>query len=1199
MWQEFFKFDLRYQLRQPLLWITTVALVLMAFMTASNDAFRIGGSIGNIHMNAPVVIANQLSVLSIIAMFLVTVFIAGAILRDNEVGIADILFATPMRKTDYLLGRFLAGFAVCLVIFALITLAMMVGSSMPSIDPERVGPFSFQPYVWSFLVFVVPNLLFIASLLMLLAATTRSMILVYVGVLAFLVLWGIAGTLREGAGADSLTVLLDPFGVRALSQLTRYFSAAQSNAEVPALSGLLLLNRLIWSALALAMFAATIGLFKPQRAGTGRRWFGKAKPALALAGAPHNAVPRRILPRFTTSTAFTQWWAVLRFDAKGVMKSLPFLVMLILALANFIANYTIGGMRFDSTPYPLTRLMLEELSGGINSMLVIILIFYSGELIFRERQVKIADVCDAMPVPNWVPLLAKAGALVAVIFAFLGAGVLVCIGIQLVKGGAPIEGMLYVQGTLINSMYFILMALAILALQTITNNKYLGYLLAIGLFMADIALQSLNINHRLASFASLPPLSYSDMNGYGHFLTGWSWFALYWSLFSVALLILAQAFWVRGLSNGWRARFGAAMRRLNGYTGLALVLCLSACGATGAWIYYNANVLNRYQSNATELDAQADYEKLYRKYLGQPNPSITSVRADVDIYPQERRVAIKGQFDLLNKTKGALDTLRIQSDISAQTTLLNLPPHQVTLDDQRLGFKIIKLAQAIAPGAGITLAFEVNVVNRGFTNSGAPDTINHNGTLFASENFFPKLGYVQAFEIVDRAERRQRGLGEPRRVNKLEDQAAHFSNFWKAWGYDADLIDFETTVSTSADQTPIAPGRLVKSWEKDGRRYGHYKVDTKILPFFSYQSGKWEVKKADWNGLPINVYYDKKHAYNVESMIKGTQRALTYFTDNFGPYPYKEVRILEFPLYQTYARSFPNTIPFSESLGFINDMRNPDGVDHVFYVTAHEVAHQWWGDQVIPANVQGSGMLAESLAEYSALMTVEKEFGAEKTRHILRYDLDQYLAGRGRELVEEMPLNRTENQIYIQYRKGSLIFYRLREEIGEVALNRALKAFLEAYRYQTAPYATTTKLLDFIRAETPTDKQELITDMFERIVFYDNRVSEASAKQRSDGQWDVTMTLRLAKTQADGKGKETVRAYDEPVDIAIFARAAGAKEKDERVLLREKRTLPAGVSTLTITVKDQPYDVGVDPYNLLIDRVASDNRKRVSLVTSR
>ena len=1194
MWQEFFKFDLRFQLRQPLLWITTAGLVLIAFLTAGSDAFRIGGSIGNIQLNAPTVIAKQMGVLSIIAMFLVTAFIAGAILRDNEVGIADILFATPMRKLQYLLGRSLAGFMLCLFIFALIAVSMMAGSAMSSVDPERMGPFSLFPYLWAYGVFVVPNLLFIAALLILLAATTRSMIMVYVGVLALIVLWAVAGILLQG-NADSMAVLLDPFGVRALHQLTRYFSAAQANSELPALSGLFLANRLVWCAIALAMFGATVALFKPQRAGTSRSWFGKARAAAAPAVVSIPAGTRRIAPRFAAATAFKQWWSVVCFDARGVIRSLPFLVMLILAMANMVANYTIDGMRFDSSPYPLTREMLEVLSGGINAMLVIILVVFSGELIFRERQVKIADVVDALPVPNWVPLVAKAGALVAVIFTFLGTGVALAIGIQLFVGGVSIEGMLWIQGIFINSVYFILMGLAILALQTMVNNKYLGYLLAIGLFMSDMLIKSLGFEHNLASFASLPTLVYSDMNGYGHFLAGWSWFALFWTLVTVALLILAQAFWVRGLAKGWRARFLSALRSLNGLAGLSMVLCLAACGATASWILYNTHALNHYQSKAAELDAQADYEKLYRKYLNQPNPSITSVSADVDIFPQERRVAIAGRYVLQNKTSAPLDQLRIQADVLVQTALRNLPPHQVMLDDKRLGLKIIKLNKALAPGESMPLAFTVDVINRGFTNSGAPDNVNRNGTLFASENFFPKLGYVQAAEIEDRNERKARGLGEPRRLNKLEDVAAHHSNYWKAFGFDADLIDFETTVSTSADQTPMAPGTLRKSWIKNGRRYASFKTDRQILPFFSYQSAKWEVKKAQWNGLPISVYYDKKHAYNIDSMIKGTQRALSYNSENFGPYQHKQVNILETPLYKTYARSFPNTIPFSESLGFVSDLRNPDHVDHVFYVTAHELAHQWWGDQLIAANVQGSAMLSESLAEYSALMAVEKEFGAEKTRHILRFDLDQYFAGRAKELVEELPLNRTEGQTYLHYRKGSLAFYRLREEIGEQAVNRALKRFLEGNRYKTSPYPTSTDLIKYLRAETPQDKQQLITDLFERIVIYDNRVVNASASKRADGQWNVTLQLRLSKAEADGKGKETKRSYDEPVDIAIFARADGASQKDEKVLFRGKRVLPAGESTITITVREQPYAAGVDPYHLLIDRVAGDNRKKVSV----
>jgi ABC-2 type transport system permease protein len=1204
MWTEFFRFDLRYQLRQPMLWLVTLALAAMAFASAGSTSFRIGagpGGIGNVHLNAPGVIANQLGVLSMISMLLVTVFIAGAVLRDSESGMADLLYATPLRKIDYLLGRFLAGFTVCLLIFAAITLAMMAGSRLPSIDPERLGAFSVWPYAWSFAVLVVPNLLFVAALLNFLAAVTRSMIMVYVGVLAFIVLWSVAAVLGAGngsvGGGGSWSVLLDPFGVRVLAQLMRYFSGAQLNTALPPLSGLLLANRLLWAGVALAMAAATLVLFKPQRAGTGpRSRFRRAalqQPGQSAAHASKagSAPVRRIAPRFDTWTAAAQAWHLLCFDVRSVMRSLPFLVMLLLAIANFIANHAIGGMRFDSVPYPLTRLMLEDLAGSINVVLVLVLLFYSGELVHRERQLRMADVCDATPLPNWAPLLAKAGALGAVVLAFLSVGALVAIAMQLLKGGAPVELALYVEGTLVNAAYFILMGMGLLALQALANNKYLGYLLGVALMASGSVL---HLEHHLASFASLPDLVYSDLNGYGHFLKGWSWFVLYWALAGAALLFLAQAFRVRGPAPGWRARIAGGRRGLRGGAGVGLALSVAACAGVGGWIYYNTNVIHRYQSHDALLDSAADYEKRYRAFLDLPNPTITAVRADVAIYPAERRVTIKGSYQLHNKTGAPLNTLRLQLDPTADTRLTDVPPHVVVLDDARHGVRVIKLRQALAPDARLPFGFTVDVRNQGFTNSGAPDTINRNGTMFTSENFFPKFGYVQAGEIEDRAERRQRGLGEPHRMPRIDDPAARSANFWKLFGFDAGLVDFEATVSTSADQVAIAPGQLVRSWEENGRRYFHYRMDQPILPFFLFQSGRWEVAKADWHGVPISVYHDARHGYNIGSMIRGTERALDYYSANFGPYPHKDVRITEFPLYQQYARSFPGTIPFSESLGFINDLRDPDGVDHVFYVTAHEVAHQWWGDQVIAANSQGSMMVTESVAEYAALMTVEKEFGVEKTRHILRFDLDQYLAGRSKELVAEQPLVSVENQVYIGYRKGSIVFYRLREEIGEAALNRALKAFVAAHRYQTDSYITSRDLLAAIRAETPADKQELLTDLFERIVLYDNRMSAASAVRRGDGQWDVTMKVQLAKLQADGKGKETARAYDEPVEIAVFGRA-GAGAKGERVLLRERRRLPAGESTLTVTVKEQPLEAGVDPYNILIDRMPGDNRKQVSV----
>jgi len=1195
MWLEFFKFDLRFQLRQPLLWVIALIFGALAFGAASSDAITVGGAVGNVNRNAPTVIAQFLCEFSVLSMFVVTIFIAGAILRDAEIGISDMLFATPMRKHDYLIGRFLAGLVACLMIFLFVILGLLVGPYMPWVDTARVGTFMIQPFVWGLLVFVIPNLLFIGALLMLLAATTRSMMMVYVGVIGFFVLWVVAGAFTRDINNEWVAALLDPFGLRAFGRMTRYFSTAESNAILPALNGFLIMNRLLWSVIGLALFTLTLVLFKPQRAGTGRRWFGKTK----LENASQAATPQlakvslpKVMQNSGNATAWIQFWNVLKFDTKAVFKSVPFLVMLLFGLVNFIGSASLSEVMFGTTVYPVTTNMLTILAGSFNFMLIIIVTFYAGELIFKERQVKIADVVDAMPVPNWVPLMAKSAALTAVILSFLSAGAITGIVIQLINGGAPIELSLYVKGVLLGASGFILLGLLALVLQVLTNNKFIGYLMMMLVLISKIVFGTLDLDHNLYNFAGSSATPYSDMNGYGHFLIGWSWFTLYWSLFTVALLIVAQAFWVRGLSQEWKVRARLAMAKLNSKAGLALALSLTAFVFTGGWIFYNTNVLNQYQTKTAELDEKAEYEKKYKQYKNLPHPRLTDVKASVDIYPEQRKVIINGHYVLQNKSALPQDTLRIQINTLVKTEWKNLPAHELVLDDKKLGFSIVKLKQALAAGDSLALDFVTTVENPGFTNSGAANTVNLNGTFFNNREFFPLFGYASDAEMRDRNERRKRGLGEPKRMPKLEDESARA---YHALHSESDWINFDTTISTSADQIAMAPGYLQKSWEENGRRYFHYKMDRPMMPFFAFLSARWEVKKGDWKGLPIEIYYDKKHAYNVDRMIESTKKSLDYFTNNFTPYQHQQVRILEFPRYASFAQSFANTIPYSEAIGFIADLRNKDDIDYVFYLTAHEMAHQWWGHQVIGANMQGSTVVTESLSQYFALMVMEKEYGREKMRRFLKYELDGYLRGRGGELIEEQPLARVEGQQYIHYQKGSLIFYRLRDEIGEDALNRALKRFLQDKAYQQAPYTTTKELLSYIREAAPQDKHALIADMFEKIVFYDNRVTEAKAVKRADGQWDVTMKLHLAKIEVDGKGKETPRTYDEAVEIAIFSRAPGAEEKDEKVLFIEKRVLQGNAPSVTITVKDKPFEVGVDPYNKMIDRVSKDNRKEVSV----
>jgi ABC-2 type transport system permease protein len=1195
VFREFVKFDLRLQLRSPLVWIAVTVFALLAFAASSSDAVRIGGSIGNVNRNAPYVIAQWFGILSVLGLFVVTAFIAQPLLRDPEMRTDELFFVTPLRKRDYVWGRWTAGLIASVAIYLGAALGMIVGVAVPWLDPERIGPFSLQPFAWSFAVLIVPNLIFMGALLALLAVVTRKLIGVYVGVIAFFVLWLVAQQLTSDVEYRSIGALIDPFGVSAFEQETRYWSANERNTNLPALAGSLLTNRVLWLCVSAVLIVIAHALFKPMREGTrARKLRRQAQTATLSAPVAQVAVVPRRAPVLDSNTHLAQFRHQFLFDLRGVLRSVPFLIILAFAVFNLGGALPFLDSMYGTSVHPVTSLMLQVIRSSYAFLLVLIVSYYGGELVWRERDAKLYEIADTLPVPNWVPLAAKTLALWSVVAIFLLIGAATTIVFQLLSGYTEIEPLTYLSGLSIVAVPFMLMAAAAIFLQVVSNNKFLGYLLFIVLFVAVQMLPTLDVEHNLLLFAGTPGAPYSDMNGYGHFLGGWVWFNVYWAALAAALLVIAAAFWPRGMPGDWRMRWRSAREVLRGGPRIALVGSLAIFVAVGVWIFYNTNVLNEYVPSHVREDRQAHYEKAYRQYKDLPQPTITTVRTEIDIYPRERRLVARGRYLLQNTHDTPLEAFHIQVNPEAVDVKLEVGDAELEMSDDLTGYRIYRLATSMAPGATREFEFDIEYRARGFTNDSEPGLVVYNGTFVNNGQVLPTFGYDDSLQLVDRAERRKRGLGDVPRMPKLEDEAARRYSFVGL----NDWIDFEATVSTSADQIALAPGYLQREWEKDGRRYFHYKMDRPMMPFFCVLSANWQVERAKWGDVAIEVYYDKRHPYNVQRMIEATQKSLDYYTREFSPYQHRQVRILEFPGYRQFAQSFANTIPFSESIGFIANLEDPDDIDYVSYVTAHEVAHQWFGHQILPANVQGAAMLSESLSQYAALMVMEKEHGRDKMRRFLKYELDRYLSGRGSELIEEQPLMRVENQGYIHYAKGSLVFYRLREEIGETALNRAIARYLQDKAFQQPPYTTTLEFLDYLRAEAPPDKHALLDELFGEIVFYDNRVVDAKWQQRPDGQYEVTIEYAVAKSVSDGKGVETPRPMHDEIEIGVFARKPGAPESEEQVLYLERHRLEQPQGTITVVVASEPYDAGIDPYNKFIDRAPDDNRKRVTSTRS-
>lgn len=1186
-------FELRYQLRQPLFWLVALLFGLMTYGAVSSDAVTIGGSIGNVHRNAPFVILQLLLVMSVIGIFALTAFVASAAVRDFELGTSELFFTRPIAKHQYLLGRFGGSLSAAFLVFLGPCLGIWIGSLMPWLEPERLGPTVLGHYLFGLLVFVFPNLLFAGALFFVLAALSRSMLATYLGVVAFFALYLIAATLGGDVENLGRAALLDPFGGAAFGQATRYWTVLERNASLPPLAGGLLANRLIWAGVGLGVMALGVALFRADRQGlAGWRKSRAKKVAEATPSHPLTVVRVPAARRdFSRRAAWTQFVASTRLELISVLKGVPFLVILAFGVMNFVGSASFIDNRYGTQVWPVTHLMLEALEGSYLFLLAIILTFYAGEIVFRERTLKMAPVFDALPTPGWVPLASKLTALLSVVVVFVAVGGLAGMVFQTVRGYRHLEPELYLQGLGMASVQFLLAAVLAFFFQVITDRKFVGFLAMVLFMVSSTILKAMHFEHNLYDYASAPNAPYSDMNGYGHFVIPWAWFNLYWSFAALALVVASALFWVRGSGHSWANRWSIARQRFTApWRGLAALAVLGFV-ATGSWIFYNTNLVNEYLPSDELQDQQADYEKRFAQYRDFPQPRIVDVAANVDIFPRERRMKATVRYRLANRETEPIAELHISAVPRVKVLRIDLPEHTVVSTDPTQGYSILHLTKPLAPGETLDFTFEVEAENPGFVNGGSDTNLVANGTFFNNVQYFPSIGYDPSRRIFDRNERKKRGLAPVERMPKIDHLAARRNTYV---GSDSDWIRFEATVSTDSDQIALAPGYLEKEWQEGGRRYFHYKMDAPILHFYSFLSARWQVRRDRWNDVAIEVYYQPGHDTNVDRMVDGVKKSLDYFTQNFSPYQYRQVRILEFPRYAEFAQAFPNTIPFSESIGFIADLRDPSAIDFPFYVTAHEVAHQWWAHQVIGAFAQGATMLSETFAQYSALMVMEKEYGREKMRKFLKYELDRYLQGRGGELLEELPLALNENQQYIHYNKGSLAMVALRDAIGEEKVNAALARLIEEKGFKGPPFPVSRDAIALFREVAGPEHQGLIDDLFERITLFDNRVEEAKVSPTADGKYKVELAVSAKKVYADGGGAESETPMDQWVEVGVFAKKAGARDKfDETVLFLEKKRLTSGKASFEILVDAEPSEVGIDPYNKLIDRNSDDNRKRV------
>ncbi|MBL7883992.1 MAG: ABC transporter permease [Bacteroidia bacterium] len=1209
MFLQIFSFELKLWFKKPATYIFFFVFFFLSVLLTAAIAGILGGAVSdsNATINSASAIAGVLNGLNtdIIGAIILITIMAPAVYKDFQYNMHPLLFTKPITKFGYMFGRFSAAFLVALFVLTGTVLGHMVTCAMPDIDSEKLGAFSLMNYVQPFIYFVVPNTLLVGAIFFSFVTFSRNMIAGYVGCVALILFKSITNSLLSDIDNKSIAAVLEPFGEIAFDNITEYWSPAEQNTLAIPFTGVLLYNRLLWFAIGLLITFFTYYRFQFSQFNNPVSFFKRKNKneMLSIASVPVHSLgdipkPAQI---FTSSYSWVQTWFLIKFEFNKIVKSVFFLIILILSILTLALVTTQLGQIYGTSTYPVTYQILQVGGATFQFFMLILIVFYSGIVVWRERDSKVDELVGTAPLAPWVQLLSKFIALILIQAVLLFVVLLTGVAIQLYNGYYTIEIIQYIKelyGFKLIGLSLIC-ALAI-AVQVIINNKYVGYFVAtLILIILPIVFNLLEWSNQLIQFnSSGPRLPYSDMNGYGHILFSFLIYKTYWIGFAGLLLVLSNLLWVRGKEKGFKARLKIAKTLFNGKAKLALSLFVFIFILAGGFIFYNTNILNKNVSSKKMEEMQAEFEKKYKRYSKTQQPRIVSANWNVDIFPKERGAVLNGFYILKNKSTKDVDSVILNMLPDVTIVGFNFEKKaSLVLEDKVNGFYIYKLDQALKSGDSLKLDIALEYYPKGFKNSDAGTAIVYNGTFFNS-SFLPSLGYSEQAELSEDAARKKYGLGKKERMANVNDSIARMNTYISS---DADWIDFECVVSTSNDQIAIAPGYLQKQWEENGRTYFHYKMDCKILNFYSFLSASYEVKRDKWipssasqgKDVAIEIYYQKGHEYNIDRMIKGIKKSLDYYTKNFSPYQHRQVRILEFPRYATFAQSFPNTIPFSEGIGFIAkvDDNDPESIDYPFYVTAHEVAHQWWAHQVIGGNVQGSTLMAETMSQYAALMLMEKEFGAQAMKKFLKYEMNQYLQGRATEGKKERPLMLVENQQYIHYNKGSVIMYALKDYIGEDSLNAALAKYVKAVAYQEPPYTNSIEFVNYLKAATPDSLKYIINDMFETITLYENKASKCSYTKTADGKYLVKLTIESKKMKADSVGKLKDVAINDWIDIGIFGTKEVDGKKVETELYLQKRKIDKNKMEFEIIVDEEPVKAGVDPYNKLIDRTPDNNTK--------
>jgi ABC-2 type transport system permease protein len=768
----------------------------------------------------------------------------------------------------------------------------------------------------------------------------------------------------------------------------------------------------------------------------------------------------------------------------------------------------------------------------------------------------------------------------------MGAAMIGALGVMVYQGKVTFDPWPFVLlwGVLLIPTFLVWSAF-VSAVLSITGNRYTTYAIAIGVVILTAWLRFRDKLNWVGNWALSRAVTWTDFGSVAPNASALFWNRLFYlSLLAFLTAVTVRVFWRRE-HDGGRVVERLSVKEI--WSRSRWVWILAIVPAT-LGIFLHVQVNRGFQSKGIEKREKEYWGRNLATWIEAETPLIAKADLDVTLRPDDHYFKVNGTYALTNPSAAPMPSIPMSIGRHFKNVSWTLRGKEATPEDQAK-LCVFKLDPPLAPG---------DTIEVGFSHDGRfPDGITKNGG--GMSEFILPIGVVltsfgSSFVPMPYFEE-GRGVNRDNRMDPKDYAEGFYEGVTRPAFGGGSRFPVRTKITGPSEFQFNGVGVKTSEETHDGLRTVVWETDHPVN-FFNVVGGKWAARKGEGTVL----YHLPKHTYNVEEMGQALDAARKYYSEWFYPFPWSELKLSEFPALAGYAQGFPTNITFSENIGFLT--RSTEKARAAFIVTAHEVAHQWWGNILLPGKGPGGNILSEGMSHFSTILLTGQCHGDEGRIEFLKRIEEGY--GNRRQVDSEKPLvwidGSKAGDETATYDKGGWVFWMLHNLMGEEASFAGLRSFIGHYAVDRDHPV----LQDFVRSMRPfapdsTAYDAFVDQWFFQVVAPQYKIHEPKKAQEGD-RWVAQAEVENAGT---GVAEVQIAAsrgerFPKPEKARSGSRSAGddslrasAEAEEPYEDARVSVTLGPGERRgITIPCTFEPARVVVDPDALVLqlDRDAAE-----------